>query len=108
MNNKLNKKKYPYDHPISCSAASHLKIYLMFPDSACYTILEFSKNFINIYTVINVLVKIANFSFNRKGFYPNSMRLSENVTKFIEIVLLKFEASIINRERDKKLFTIKC
>ena len=43
------------------------------------------------------------FLFNNKGFYLNSMELSENTTKFFEINV-KFKVNTISIQRDMDIF----
>ena len=101
MNKKLKKKRNTYDHFASRSAENRLKIFHMFTNFICYNYLEFHKNCIDIYRIINMLLKMPMFlSFNREVFYWNCTKLLESMMKYTEIILLNFKTNVINIQRD--------
>ena len=94
LNINFNKKINTFDPLEILNAKNQLKIYNMITNSIWYNCLQFLKNCINIYGKIHILLKNALFCtffpLNRKSLYPNCTKLSENMTKCIEVIMLKF------------------
>ena len=58
----MNKEKDTFEHFVSHSAANRLKNYHIILNVISYNCIEFNKNCLNIYTVINILRRNTDFS----------------------------------------------
>ena len=81
MNNKLNKNRNTFDHYLSRCATNHLEMHHMFMNIIC---IQFCKNWMNNYRIINILLQNAVF-FSRT---------------FILIEIPKFKTNKVNIQRD--------
>ena len=83
--------------PVSHKEANRLKMCLMFTYSICCSGLEFRNKFLYIRCVKNYFIYKSRFCtffpFNKKDLYSNFTRLSENMTKYIESIVLKFKCN---------------
>ena len=99
--NKLNKKRSIFDHPVLSKVDNHLKIHNMFTNFICYNYSEFHKNFMNIYKKIKISLKNAKmfytlFTSNWKCSHSNYTKPLEYMIKCIENTSLKFKINPIN------------
>ena len=105
-NNKIKEKRSTFDHSVSSSAAKHLTTFhTQFSNSFCSRCLQF-RICVNIYRVINILLKNVNnypsffYFLSRKCFYSNCVKLSENMRKYTGLIILKTKRKAINIVRD--------
>ena len=99
MSKKFNKIRNTFYDPLLHNATNHLKMYHI---HTYYNFLGFCKNCLNVYRIINTLVKnifflFHVFLFNRLSFFFKCIKFLENI-KYIEVII-QFKRNAINTQK---------